>query len=91
MRSGKATHAVMRFVVEGKGNFPFEMLSYEGAVFYSSADLHAAQQSGMAFAHRVRRIQMRRFYIAEGTHAPTRTQWEERGWKVVEIDGEAAT
>jgi hypothetical protein len=79
------------FIVSGFGEFPFDMLRYDGA--YPASEQDAGKLSNYCQAMRENR-QTERFAIELRTchdTAPTERRWESFLWKVTHIDGERRT
>ena len=65
------------FAVEGSGDFPWDMLRYDSAVFESQDDASKAM-----LEHEYRTVRVARFYPAGGPEVPTFDRWRSFGWKV---------
>lgn len=75
-----AQHALgRRFVVEGRGEFPVDMLRYDSACFDTQGDVDAA---GEGYVSGKRRVALR----SSAPMRPTTARWQSFGWQVVEAD-----
>lgn len=68
---------VVEFVVEGSGEFPFDMLRYDQAVPLREIEIDGVYSSGRQDK---RRIQLRSY-----AGGPTTVRWRSFGWNVVEV------
>lgn len=71
----------VRFLVEGSGPFPLDMLRYDKAFPRTEQDANVAQGS---------RIRRSVTLLSSSLSAPTHARWESFGWKVdgVEVEWE---
>lgn len=77
----RATHVMSYMVVEGSGDFPYDMLRYEGACFDTQADVSAAVSD-----RDLRRVTLRR-YSPPGSK-PTPERWRSFLWSVVAVEAD---
>lgn len=68
---------IHEFTVEGSGNFPLDMLRYDGCYPYESEDVERMTTRG-------ERRQVKLISIGpRGDRSPTEGRWESFGWRVV--------
>jgi len=69
------------FTVEGKYNFPLDMIRYDRCFFYSESDSYAADGTIRSFPEE--RVQVTLTKDAPKSWVPTSGRWESFLWKVV--------
>jgi hypothetical protein len=71
----------IKYIVEGSGRFPFDMLRYDRAVPATESDSNSINRE-----HRIgRMVELIRFSSA-GKSGPCVARWASFGWKVVRIE-----
>lgn len=75
LRSGK--RYLVRFAVEGSGDFPIDMLRYDGAFPATERDSYKISE----FDHR--RVELEAWADGPSTRVPTEDRWKSFLWKVV--------
>lgn len=78
MRCDVFKYVCLVFEVQGRGNFPFDMLRYDSCCPDRSED--AAEMSG--YDTEVRTVRLRRF-ARDKKAGPTVERWRSFGWSVV--------
>lgn len=76
----------IQFTVEGIGQFPFDMLRYDGCYPAGSEDAKAMGQVNPRVARRVRLTTLRGFLpdVNPENLGPTVGRWLSYGWRIVE-------
>ena len=70
----------VKFVVEGRGDFPIDMLRYDRAVPMTEHDSGViAYESGKRRVHLIR-------YSAAGKSGPCQQRWDSFNWLVISIE-----
>lgn len=77
----KETRYITVFVVEGGGDFPFDMLRYDQCYPASESDAHAMGHE------RTRQVTLIRCSV--NPSPPTFRRWDSFVWRVVSVDGVA--
>lgn len=71
---------VLEYVVEGRGEFPLDMLRYDQSTFASELDSLTAGRWGEPRAVRLRR------YTGDRLWTPGQKRWESFGWDCSPVD-----
>ena len=79
MKNKAEKHYVIRFAVEGLGQFPVDMLRYDRCVPVSEGDSHTIERGP---SHRPRRVMLER--ISRNDAGPTVGRWASFGWRVLD-------
>lgn len=66
------------FIVEGRGEFPADMLRYDECAPLHYADTEAMKKRGL-----------RMVSLTSRKHTPTFARWESFGWSVLAVDSRA--
>jgi hypothetical protein len=66
------------FIVEGTGEFPYDMLRYDACYPSASQDVQSA------FSFRIAPREVRRVKLVSTVKQPTEDRWLSFGWKVLE-------
>ena len=69
-----------KFTVEGGGQFPLDMLRYDGAYPVSSSDVSAMTDRGR------RRVSLATAHPTKGNNGLTPKRWQSFGWVVVSVE-----
>ncbi len=79
-----------KFVVEGRGHFPLDMLRYDSCWPSTQSDVAALDYIREDFRkppnEKSRRVALSRCHKTKG-FKPTSDRWESFGWHIVELSG----
>lgn len=81
----QAAWGTTRYVVEGVGFFPFDMLRYDGSYPYGSTDVAAMGALDAARAMETRQVELAHVGSTRPTWLPTIARWRSFGWRVVYV------
>jgi hypothetical protein len=79
----KQTTYELEYVVEGTGEFPYDMLRYDCSYPHDEPDSHAIRRE---YESTRRRVRLRQRSL--NTNGPNIARWRSFSWRVVEIEGD---